>query len=142
MAHFRSTVTDAIAARIGTNGVTVKNSRVYPTSEGALPRYLVYGLLEDTDWSSSVGTALRTLSVQIEVLLNAAADDVEDNLNDHCEYIENRLNPAQSIANVLWSRVTRTELELHDTGQQALGIAKLTVEVAYRTLTTEAATQT
>lgn len=142
MAHYRSTITDNIKARIETNGVTVKKSRVYPTTDEGLPLYLVYGMFDDTDWSQAFGTAHRLLTVVVEVVLTALSDNVEDTLNNHCEYIEDRLNPQGSVADVLWSRVVRTELELHDTGKQALGIAKLTVEVAYRTLTTDAATQT
>ena len=140
MAHFRSTVTDRLVTAISDNGVTVEKSRVYPTDDGDLPRYLVYADDESVDWSGGVGSAHRTLTTTIEVLLEGGAANIEDQLGDHCQYIEDQLNPQGSIAGILWSRVTATDLDYVDTGVLKLGIAKLTVEVLYVTLTASAAT--
>jgi len=140
MAHFRSTITDRLVTAISGNNVDVEKSRVYPTDDGDLPRYLVYADDETNDWSMGVGSVHRRLTTTIEVLLEGGTTSIEDQLGDHCEYIENQLNPQGSVADTLWSRVQSTDLEYVDTGHLKLGIAKLTVEVAYATLTSSAAT--
>ena len=139
MPHFRDTIASRIVTAITpVSGVTVQKSRVYPTSPGDLPRYNVYIDNDDTDWGESVGTADRIMNIKIEVLLESTTDTVDDDLSPHCQFIEDALNPAGSITDTLWTRVTRTEIDVTNGGETSLGIAILTVQVRYRTLTGDA----
>ena len=142
MTHVRSTITDRVVTAISGNGVDVEKSRIYPTSDDNLPCYLVYVSDEVTDWSQSIGSAFRSMTLSISVILEGGSDNIEDQLSNHCEYIENKLNPQGSIDGTLWSRVTGTDLDLVDTGQLKMGIATLTVDVSYVTVTASAGTGT
>lgn len=139
MTHARDTVIDDIVTAITpVSGATVQKSRVYPTSPDDLPRYNVYFENEEIDWGESVGTADRIMNIKIEVLLEDTTGAVDDALSPHCQFIEDQLNPSGSVANTLWSRVVRTEIDITNGGETSLGIAILTVQVRYRTVTTDA----
>ena len=138
--HARKTVRDRIATAIATNGVTVTKSRVYPTDSAELPMFLVYARNETSDWGGAVGAPNRQLQVMIEVLVEAKDGEVDDELDRYTEVIENALNPQGSIDDILWSRITETSYTYNHDGNQGVGIAELTVDVLYRTITADAST--
>ncbi len=138
MTHARDALTDRVVTAIANAGVTVAKSRVYPSSADDLPRYNVYVSRDETDWSQAVGTAHRMLTLTVEIIVEGASATMETTLNTHCQHVEDQLNPSGSITDTLWSRVINTDIELNDAGSVALGIATLTVELAYRTLTADA----
>lgn len=136
--HARNAILSDIASAIALRGVTVARSRVYPTDSAKLPMFLIYGRNENVDWSGAVGAPQRSLSVTIEVLVEARDGDVDTAIGTYCEHIENALNPAGSVTGVHWSRVESTEFSWYHEGNLAIGIAELTVDVQYRTMTADA----
>lgn len=140
MAHLRESILDALAARIGTNGVTVDRSRTYPPDGSELPRYMVYVLDEGALWGEVMGAVHREMRVSVAVRVESTAADVEDTMNDHCEYIEDRLNPQGSVSDTLWTRVVSTDFDVTERGNKVFGQATLTVEVRYATLTAQSNT--
>lgn len=135
MAHARKTIREAVAALIGTNGVTVEQSRQYPMLEELMPRYLVYTLSEDIDNAMTTANGImRNLMVVVEAIIMADETTIDDELDEHALYIEKQVNWSKLGGLALRTLLERSELAIRVEGDRSLGVLTLTFTVMYRTL--------
>jgi hypothetical protein len=135
MAHARKQIREAVAALIGTNGVTVEQSRQYPMLEELMPRYLVFTTSEDIDTGMTTANGImRVLQVMIEAIIMADETTIDDDLDAHALYLEKQVNWTKLGGLALRTLLERSELSIRTEGDRSLGVLTLTFSVMYRTL--------
>lgn len=143
MAHQRKVIRKAIANALVT-AATAAEGRVYasraiPLRRLDLPAIAVYTLTEEVT-EDSAATAPRELERQLSVVIEcwAAAAQyqlIDDVLDDLAEEVEAAMHADPYFGDACGDSIlSSTEIELDDSGDRLLGLARLTYAVTYRQL--------
>lgn len=147
MAHqrqlIRTAVKDALIAAATSAGANVQATRMVAWGRNDLPAIAVYTLEETSDDQQSAPRELqRVMQLAIEAAVKPAGN-VDDALDAICLEIERAMHADAFFGGVCaGSSLTSTELDVLESGDKTIGLARLVYTVAYQTQAPDAVDQT
>lgn len=132
MAHIRSQIRDTVATALTSAGLTTKKSRAYAV--GTFPMALVYAETENSDApATSGGSMIRRLVVTVEYVAVGRSDTLDDTLDDAAVVIETALADTNLGGLVKNIHLQNTNITFDPSGDEIVGLIRMSFSATYGT---------
>lgn len=136
MTHARKQIRDAVAGRLA--GLPITGARVYPAKRYSwqaeeMPGLAVYSDADTVDYRSRDREQTVSLTLVVEIAI-AAADTVEDDLDEACLQVETALAADPTLDGLVWDlRRSAMNTDTAMDGETPVGIRRLSYAIEYTT---------